>query len=208
MAGVDLADPDSAARPVPGDAGHRSLSNIGCGARNWKCRPAEMSAMVTARMRYSEDALQRGCVTARMRYSEDAGERFTWQTAARQASSLSDLQRKRRFRREEPETAVRSLADGVPEVHNPTGSSVVFAALKSKSSVGVGTPGFEPGTSAPPERRANRAAPCPESVSPRSDQPLWKTPCNKRSLCSEVSGSLVCGPLGWRRRASRLRKGL
>ena len=192
MAGVDLADPDSAARPVPGDAGHRSLSNIGCGARNWKCRPAEMSAMVTARMRYSEDA----------------GERFTWQTAARQASSLSDLQRKRRFRREEPETAVRSLADGVPEVHNPTGSSVVFAALKSKSSVGVGTPGFEPGTSAPPERRANRAAPCPESVSPRSDQPLWKTPCNKRSLCSEVSGSLVCGPLGWRRRASRLRKGL
>lgn len=26
----------------------------------------------------------------------------------------------------------------------------------------VGTPGFEPGTSAPPERRANRAAPCPE----------------------------------------------
>ena len=152
--------------------------------------------------------LRRGCVTARMRYSEDAGERFTWQTAARQASSLSDLQRKRRFRREEPETAVRSLADGVPEVHNPTGSSVVFAALKSKSSVGVGTPGFEPGTSAPPERRANRAAPCPESVSPRSDQPLWKTPCNKRSLCSEVSGSLVCGPLGWRRRASRLRKGL
>ncbi len=58
----------------------------------------------------------------------------------------------------------------------------------------VGTPGFEPGTSAPPERRANRAAPCPEELGSVYCETLqmWGSPAVEGSVSR--TGIIVNGP--------------